>query len=234
MPLLGLEPFLVVNGETDYDFNALRVPLSGLAHLVLVDNPAHHPTGDFSLVDGQVRDDDSAGPRLTYSGIAILHPRLFAGCEPGAFKLAPLLREAMRQGLVTGEHYQPGTVIGAGIGYAIASIPGTMLGALLGALDRRLKLQNWAQLRERLGGRAAIAFRTACCLCCWGDWPRVKGGCWPATFSLGLNEVEQLRAINAFKRGRDGADGLRSYLRGLQRQPDIAEDAARLLANGLG
>ena len=51
----------------------------------------------------------------------------------------------------------PGTLIGAGAGFAIASIPGALLGALLGqALDRRLQLQNWAQLRERLGGRAAL------------------------------------------------------------------------------
>lgn len=108
LPLLGDEPFVVVNGDiwTDYDFAALRTPLAGLAHLVLIDNPAHHPSGDFSLVDGQVRDDDSAGARLTYSGIAILHPRLFAGCEAGAFKLAPLLRDAMRDGKVTGEHFK--------------------------------------------------------------------------------------------------------------------------------
>ena len=107
LPLLGEEPFVVVNGDifTDYDFADLRMPIAGLAHLVLIDNPAHNPNGDFALVDGQVRDDDSADSRLTYSGIAILHPRLFAGCEAGAFKLAPLLRQAMAQGQVTGEHF---------------------------------------------------------------------------------------------------------------------------------
>ncbi|WP_122666905.1 N-acetylmuramate alpha-1-phosphate uridylyltransferase MurU [Pseudomonas viridiflava] len=108
LPLLGDQPFVVVNGDiwTDYDFRALRAPLAGLAHLVLIDNPAHHPEGDFSLVDGQVRVDHDAGTRLTYSGIAILHPRLFAGCKDGAFKLAPLLRAAMDQGQVTGEHFE--------------------------------------------------------------------------------------------------------------------------------
>jgi MurNAc alpha-1-phosphate uridylyltransferase len=107
LPLLGNDPFVVVNGDiwTDYDFAALRMPIAGLAHLVLIDNPAHNPNGDFALVDGQVRDDDSASARLTYSGIAILHPRLFANCQAGAFKLAPLLRQAMAQGQVTGEHF---------------------------------------------------------------------------------------------------------------------------------
>lgn len=107
LPLLGDQPFVVVSADvwTDYDFSALRVPLAGLAHLVLIDNPAHHPEGDFSLVDGQVRDSGDAGTMLTYSGIAILHPTLFAGCQAGAFKLAPLLRAAMEQGQVTGEHF---------------------------------------------------------------------------------------------------------------------------------
>ncbi|OCR26729.1 mannose-1-phosphate guanylyltransferase [Pseudomonas syringae] len=107
LPMLGDKPFVVVNGDiwTDYDFARLRMPIAGLAHLVLIDNPGHNPSGDFALVDGQVRDDDSASSRLTYSGIAILHPRLFAGCEAGAFKLAPLLRQAMAQGQVTGEHF---------------------------------------------------------------------------------------------------------------------------------
>ena len=107
LPLLGAEPFLVVNGDvfTDYPFAALREPLVGLAHLVLVDNPAHHPQGDFVLAVGQVRDGEATGERLTYSGLAVLHPRLFGSSQPGAFKLAPLLREAMAAGQVSGEHY---------------------------------------------------------------------------------------------------------------------------------
>ncbi|WP_346832945.1 N-acetylmuramate alpha-1-phosphate uridylyltransferase MurU [Pseudomonas abietaniphila] len=106
LPLLGDEPFLVVNGDiwTDCDFAPLKAPIKGLAHLVLVDNPLHHPTGDFALVGGEVRDDASLS-RLTYSGIAVLHPQLFAGCSAGAFKLAPLLRDAMGKGRVTGEHF---------------------------------------------------------------------------------------------------------------------------------
>lgn len=106
LPLLGDEPFLVVNGDiwVDFDFSVLMKPLKGLAHLVLVDNPPHHPGGDFALVDGQVHN-DADQPRLTYSGIAVLHPQLFAGCTEGAFKLAPLLRDAMAKGLVTGERF---------------------------------------------------------------------------------------------------------------------------------
>jgi MurNAc alpha-1-phosphate uridylyltransferase len=108
LPLLGDEPFILVNGDifTDYPFVNLCRPLPGLAHLVLLDNPAHHPQGDFTLLaDGQLADAQPGLSSLTYSGIAVLSPQLFAGCEPGAFKLAPLLRHAMAQGLVSGERY---------------------------------------------------------------------------------------------------------------------------------
>lgn len=106
LPLLGDEPFVIVNGDvwTDYDPATLRKPLAGLAHLVLIDNPAHHPHGDFCLDGDQVRD-SGTDSRLTYSGIAVLSPRLFEGCTAGAFKLAPLLRDAMNRGEVSGEHY---------------------------------------------------------------------------------------------------------------------------------
>lgn len=115
LPLLGDEPFLVVNGDiwTDYDFARLHAPLDGLAHLVLVDNPAHHPGGDFQLHQGRVSDGVPGEPGLTYSGIAVLDPRLFEGCQPGAFKLAPLLRDAMAHAQVSGEHH-PGYWVDVG------------------------------------------------------------------------------------------------------------------------
>ncbi len=105
LSLLGDDAFLVVNGDiwTDYDFSVLHQPINGLAHLVLADNPAHHPKGDFTLIDGKVQDGEPDAQTLTYSGIAVLHPQLFDGCSDGAFKLAPLLRNVMAKGEVTGE-----------------------------------------------------------------------------------------------------------------------------------
>jgi len=107
LPLLGDAPFVLVNGDiwTDYDFAALRQPLPGLAHLVLVDNPGHHGRGDFRLQGEQVVDGDDAPGTLTFSGISVLHPALFEGCQAGAFKLAPLLRQAMAAGRVSGERF---------------------------------------------------------------------------------------------------------------------------------
>lgn len=108
LPLLGDAPFVLVNGDiwTDFDFSALQAPLQGLAHLVLVDNPGHHGRGDFRLQGEQVADGDDAPGTLTFSGISVLDPALFDACQPGAFKLAPLLRKAMATGQVSGEHYQ--------------------------------------------------------------------------------------------------------------------------------
>lgn len=105
LPLLG-DWFLVVNGDiwTDYPFGRLSGPPPGLAHLVLVDNPAHHPGGDFVLEAGTVLEGDA--PRLTFAGIGVYRSALFAGCAPGRFPLAPLLRRAMGTGGVSGEHYR--------------------------------------------------------------------------------------------------------------------------------
>ncbi|PTS83338.1 mannose-1-phosphate guanylyltransferase [Pseudomonas sp. HMWF032] len=107
LSLLGDQPFVLVNGDifTDYPFAELRRPLSGLAHLVLVANPTHHASGDFCLQGERVSDVQAEGVNLTYSGLAVLSPALFAECQPGAFKLAPLLRQAMTAGQVTGEQF---------------------------------------------------------------------------------------------------------------------------------
>ena len=108
LPLLGADPFLLVNGDiwTDYDFRALiEAPIGDdRARLVLVYNPAHHDDGDFHLTAGG-RVSDNAEPRLTYAGIARLDPALFAALDDGERRLAPVLRAAMAQGRVSGEHH---------------------------------------------------------------------------------------------------------------------------------
>ena len=105
LSLLGSDPFLVVNSDiwTDFAFEQLPTQPEGLAHLVMVDNPGHHPDGDFSLSMGLL---SHSGPAmLTFSGIGVYRPELFSGCTAGAFPLAPLLRRAMEAGQVSGEHY---------------------------------------------------------------------------------------------------------------------------------
>jgi MurNAc alpha-1-phosphate uridylyltransferase len=105
LPLLGPGPFAVVNSDIWSDYPFVRLPCDpvGLAHLVLVENPLYYPQGDFVLQEGRVRDVGES--RLTFSGISVLRPELFAGCTSGRFPLAPLLRRAMAAGRVSGEHY---------------------------------------------------------------------------------------------------------------------------------
>jgi MurNAc alpha-1-phosphate uridylyltransferase len=106
LPLLGEQPFLVVNGDvfTDIDYASLSLPEGKLAHLVMVDNPPQHAAGDFGLKDGIVF--ESSDNRLTFSGVGMYHPALFDSVTRGqAAKLAPLLKEAMQQRRVTGQHH---------------------------------------------------------------------------------------------------------------------------------
>ncbi len=111
LPKLDSDPFVVVNADiwTDYPFDRLPRHLTGLAHLVLVNNPAHHSAGDFILKQGRVfAPPDGVGgkeARLTFSGIGVYRHAMFEGCTQARFPLAPLLRSAMECGEVTGEHY---------------------------------------------------------------------------------------------------------------------------------
>lgn len=107
LSLLGEQPFLVVNGDifTDIDFASLKLQKPNLAHLVMVDNPPQHAQGDFALKSGKLA--ETGEPKLTFSGVGVYHPALFAGVVRGeAAKLAPLLNAAMTQSLVTAQHYK--------------------------------------------------------------------------------------------------------------------------------
>ncbi len=109
LPLLGTDPFILVNGDvwTTMGFEALRdIKLNDdLAHLVLVDNPKQHPEGDFTLLDGRAFafDQDVKGANLTFSGVSVINPKLFDGLEPGKRPLAPLLKQAMQNQRISAE-----------------------------------------------------------------------------------------------------------------------------------
>ncbi len=109
LPLLGQDPFLLVNADVycECDFSGLmKLELrERLAHLVLVPNPTHKAKGDFSLRSGVVGEE--ASPRYTYAGVALMKPALVAPIKPGdKAPLAPLLYEAARRGLLAGELYE--------------------------------------------------------------------------------------------------------------------------------
>lgn len=126
LPLLRNEsdaqPFLVVNADIYCEFDFAKLlpvlrrmqanPDKVLAHLVLVDNPAHHAAGDFVLDSGSVA--LTGKEKLTFSGIGVYQSQLFRGVVPGAAaKLAPLLCQAIALGKISGEHY-PGVWVDVG------------------------------------------------------------------------------------------------------------------------
>jgi MurNAc alpha-1-phosphate uridylyltransferase len=107
LPLLGNDPFLVINADVWLDYSLSELvnhSFPGLAHLVLVPNPQHNPQGDFVLnKDGWIDQQDTSSEHYTFSGLSILRPQLFAGKLPGKFPLAPILKEAIIKQQVTGE-----------------------------------------------------------------------------------------------------------------------------------
>lgn len=113
LPLLGDQPFLLVNGDIWCDWEFSQAPSRAQtlaprqAHLVFVDNPPHHPFGDFCLDGEQVRAAaNGAHQALTYAGISIFSPAFFADVAHGAaMKLRPLLDAAIARNEVSGEHH---------------------------------------------------------------------------------------------------------------------------------
>lgn len=109
LPLLGEKPFILVNGDvwTTFDFAPLlHVKLGDdLAHLVFVANPEQHPKGDFTLTNGRAYtfEQEMQGEDLTFSGVSVIHPQLFAGLAQGKRPLAPLLKQGMLDGKISAE-----------------------------------------------------------------------------------------------------------------------------------
>ncbi len=106
LPLLGREPFLVVNGDVwcDYRFDANFDLKDDLAHLILVNNPEHNSKGDFALEKGRIFNEGNE--LFTFSGIGYYSPRLFEKLHYGKSPLAPLLREAIANDKIGGELYR--------------------------------------------------------------------------------------------------------------------------------
>lgn len=106
LPLLGTAPFVVVSSDiySDFDYAQLRDrprPAGGVC-LVLVDNPPHHPVGDFGLCDGRLT---MAAPRYTYGGIGVYSPQLFRAESSQRFALADVIRAALQAGQAQAIHY---------------------------------------------------------------------------------------------------------------------------------
>ena len=104
LPLLGSEPFWVVNADvcTNFPFTASGFRPGDLAWLMLVANPPHNPQGDFGLKEGRVTE---SSPRFTFGGISMLSPALFQGVTEERFGLAPLFRAAACERRVSGSLY---------------------------------------------------------------------------------------------------------------------------------
>lgn len=109
LPMLtdaGSDWFLVINGDiwTDFPLGTLQ-PIEGRdAILVMVDNPDHHPDGDFRMTPSGTLTSDGPG-KLTFAGISLLHRRLFRDLDDSAGKLGPILRKAMAEGRVEGRYH---------------------------------------------------------------------------------------------------------------------------------
>jgi len=106
LPLLGNEPFLVVNGDIwcDYDFSELSKLNDGMqAHLILIENPPHNKKGDFALSENLIK--NTSKKMYTFSGIGLYSIDFFSGQKQGAAPLAPIIRNKCENNFVSGEIY---------------------------------------------------------------------------------------------------------------------------------
>ena len=106
LPLLGGNPFLVVNADIYTDMPVPTVSLLGadMGHLVMVSSPPYRDGGDFDIEQGRIR--TSVSQLLTFSGVAVYRPQFFDACEAGRFSIVPMLREAADEDQLQGSLYE--------------------------------------------------------------------------------------------------------------------------------
>ncbi|WNO08593.1 N-acetylmuramate alpha-1-phosphate uridylyltransferase MurU [Teredinibacter sp. KSP-S5-2] len=112
LPLLGSDPFLLVNGDVWHDFPLAKLlegslPENSFGRLILVDNPAHNSLGDFSLDDDKVIAREGENIGYTFSGISVLRPQLIADYPNlrEKFPLKEVFDWAIERGQLHGEYY---------------------------------------------------------------------------------------------------------------------------------
>lgn len=129
----------------------------------------------------------------------------------------------------------PSTLLGAGAGFAVASIPGALLGGLLGqAMDRRLRVRCWADLVDRLRGHGPLGDEELLFVLL-GRLAKSEGRIEQSHVRqareemqrLNLSEPARLRAIEAFNRGKAGKDRLGHHLRRIKQQAHASEGTVR-------
>ena len=106
LPLLGNDPFWVINADTFTDFLPQNLKLQDniLGHLILVPTPAHKEVGDFDLRNGLIS--NNGNRPFTYSGIGLYRPEFLAGQKAGHFSMVPLMREAADNGQLSGSLHE--------------------------------------------------------------------------------------------------------------------------------
>lgn len=113
LPLLGDQPFILINGDvwTDYPLANLAnyaLPDDDDAHLILVPNPEFHPTGDFSPNHNGRLENNPNLVKFTFGGLSLIHPRLISQYpqQRNKFPLGEVLRFGIAQNKISAEVYR--------------------------------------------------------------------------------------------------------------------------------